>query len=272
MQFPAFLFGDEQSVVDAAEPAGIAWAESYQRTWTFAPAVESMRTIQPGELIVVHDGTLDPFTPRWRLFGASFAITAGKGALPEADREAFATAASATPWGALAQCIRLKPPNTVSVFAARVRALLAAWSELATLRYIGSSKRMPSVIQFPEPEQPSIGLDALVNQLFSGPLTVWGPQLGAARARLEVALDTMAKAPLDEVRARLAPHMTRLARERGSSTPARYRSADMAAIDPERISAALDALPDDKLEEIVPGISADLMAVVYSIVRKLESS
>jgi hypothetical protein len=257
VQFPAFLFGDEQSVVDAAEASGIAWAETFRRTRTFVP--QPLRTIAPNELVIVHDGTLDPFTPRWRLFGAAFALVAGELALDAADREAFAAAARATPWGALAACIRHRPPNTVAVITTRVRALLAAWPELATLRFVGAAKRMPSVIQFPEPEPASIGLDALVNQLFAGPLTMWGPQLGAARLRLEHAVEAMARASLDEARDKLVARMATLAREN-------RRTKGTRAEDVSRIASALGALSADELGALVPGITPDLLTVLYSLV------
>lgn len=262
VQFPAFLFGDEQSVVDAAEAAGLAWADTYRRTRAFAP--EALRTVSPNELIIIHDGTLDPFTPRWRLFGAAFAIYAGEAALESADREGFSAAARTTPWGALAMCIRQRPPNTVAAMTQRVRALMTVWSELATLRYVGASKRMPSVIQFPEPEQPSISLDALVNQLFAGPLTLWGPQLGPAKARLELALDAMAAASPADVRAKLTVHVQKMAREN-------FRTKDTPAADPRRVADAIAALSDAELAELVPGVTGDLLSVIYDILRGLEA-
>jgi hypothetical protein len=256
VQFPAFLFGDEQSVVDEAEAAGLAWADAYRRTRTFAP--HSLRTIAPGELVIVHDGTLDPFTPRWRLFGAAFAISEARTALDAADRDAFTLASLQTPWVALAACIRHQPPNSVDVVTARARAVLASWPELATLRYIGAAKRMPSVIQFPEPEAPSISLDSLVNQLFDGPLAVWGPQLGAARLRLEHALDAMAVASLDDAREKLLARMTLLSR-------GNHRTKGTRAADPERIAAALAALPAAEIAALVPGITPDLLSVLYTL-------
>jgi len=257
VEFPAFLFGDEQSVVDAADAAGIAWADIYRRTQTFAPA--ALRTIAPGELVIVHDGTLDPFTPRWRLFGAAFAVTAGALALDAVDRDAFYAASLATPWGALAASIRHRPPNTVEVVTARARAVFAAWPGLAGLRFVGAAKRMPSVIQFPEPEPVSIGLDALVNQLFSGPLTIWGPQLGTARLRLEHALDAMSAASPDEARHRLAARMLTLARDN-------RRTRGTRAEDPERIAATLASLSIDELGALVPGVTPDLLSVLYTLV------
>ncbi|MFN0246763.1 MAG: hypothetical protein ACKV2T_07625 [Kofleriaceae bacterium] len=258
MQFPAFLFGDEQSIVDAAEAAGLAWAERYRRTRAFAP--DSLRPIAPGELVVVHDGTLDPFTPRWRVFGASFALIAGELSLPAEDRESFAAAARATPWAALAGCIRHRPPNTIAAVSTRARAVFAAWPELATLRYIGAARRMPSVIQFPEPEPVSIGLDALLNQLFSGPLAVWGPQLGSARLRLEHALDAMAGASLDEAREKVAARMASLAREN-------LRTRGTRAEDPERIAQALYSLPPDDVAALVPCVTHDLLSVLYGLLE-----
>ncbi len=255
VQFPAFLFGDEQSVVDAADAAGLAWADSYRRTRTFAP--DQLRSIAPGELIIVHDGTLDPFNARWRLFGAGYAITAGELALPSEERDAFAAAARATPWGALAVCIRHKPPNTVATITARARALLAAWPQLATLRFVGATKRMPSVM-LPAPEPVSVNLDALVNQLFAGPLTLWGPQVGAARLRLEHALDAMSRASLGEARDKLAARMATLAREN-------RRTKGTRAEDPARISSALSVLSDDALAALVPGVTTDLLALLYTL-------
>jgi hypothetical protein len=256
VQFPAFLFGDEQSVVDAAEAAGIAWAEGYRQTRTFAP--DSLRVIAPGELVIVHDGTLDPFTPRWRLFGASFAVVAGELALSAEDRDGFAAAARATPWGALSACIRHRPPNTIAAITTRARAVFAAWPELATLRYVGAANRMPSVIQFPEPEPISIGLDALLNQLFSGPLTVWGPQLGSARLRLESSLDAMASASLDDAREKIATRMMSLAREN-------RRTKGTRAEDPAHIARALAALSADELASLVPCVTHDLLSVLYGL-------
>ena len=257
MRFPGFLFGDEQSVVDAAEAQGLAWADAFRQTRTLELA--SPREVSPGEIVIVHDGTLDPFTPRWRLFGASFALVAAELALAAADRAAFTEAARAHPWAALAACIRHRPPNTVAALTARARAVLDAWSALATLRYAGAARRMPSVIQFPEPESPCIGLDALVAQLFAGPLAVWGPQVGATRLRLVHALDAMASATLDEARARLGARMVALARDN-------RRTKGTCAEDPACIEAALVALSPSELAALVPAVTQDLLPLLYALV------
>lgn len=262
MELPGFLFGDEQSVVDRADAAGHEWADTFRRTRVLAPT--DLRPIASGELIIIHDGTLDPFTPRWRLFGASFALGAAENELPVEDREAFGAAARATPWGALATCIRHHPPNTVAVITARARAVLDAWPELARMRFVGAAKRMPSMLQFPEPEPTAVGLDALVGQLFSGTLAVWGPTLGPARARLELALDAMAAVSLDEARDRLVARMVQLAREN-------RRTKGTHAADPERIEAALAELPVAEQEALVPAVTADLLGLLYALLRRADA-
>jgi hypothetical protein len=229
MQFPAFLFGSEEEVIGRAESDADTWAEAWRQTG--ALPTWALRTIEPGELVLLYQ-SLDPFTPRWRLLGAGIAISATARKLAEPERSAFEAFVSTTPWGALAECERLLPPNTVETVTRRARALFAMWEPLSTLRYIGRLRKMPAVVQFPALNQDSISFDELVAELFDGPLAVWGPQLGSTRKRLESALDAMSGASHDEAsrsRARTCARKEHTRptppRSRRGSTPCRPPSA-----------------------------------------------
>ncbi|HEY1551144.1 MAG TPA: hypothetical protein VGG28_25115, partial [Kofleriaceae bacterium] len=211
MEFPAFLFGNEEAVIERAELEGNAWLTSWRQTGALPDG--ALDEIGAGELVIVHHGTLDPFTHRWMLFGVEFAMTAVSLAVDDAERSRFEEFVGATPWGALATCTRLRRPNTIETVTRRARRLLAQWEPLTTLRYIGAPKRLPEIVTFPALNQSSIELDELVSELFTGPLAMWGPQLGSVRLRLESALEAMAAASADEARAKLLRRMVELARQ-----------------------------------------------------------
>jgi hypothetical protein len=252
MQFPRFLFGSEETVIGLAESEGAAWLKSWRETGELP--THSLREIEEGDVVLVHHGSLDPFTPRWRLCGVQFAVS------PKSDDD-FRAAIRATPWGALSECATMRSPTTVDMVTKRGRALLAQWESLAKLRYIGRPKAMPTIVTFPGLNQDDIGFDELVKELFDGPLALWGPQLGSTRMRLEHALETMASASFDDVRDKLVDVMTKMAHENP-------RTKGTHVDDRQAIARHLDALPEDERAELVPGVLSALMTSLYALLRQ----
>jgi hypothetical protein len=252
IQFPRFLFGSEETVIGLAESEGAAWLKSWRET--AALPSHSLREIEQGDVVLVHHGSLDPFTPRWRLCGVQFAVS------PKSDED-FLAAIRATPWGALSECATMRSPNTVEMVTRRGRALLDQWEPLSTLRYIGRPKAMPKIVTFPGLNQDDISFDELVKELFEGPLALWGPQLGSPRLRLESALETMATASFADARDKLVDVMTKLAHEvprlRGTHVDDRHAIAKL-----------VDALPDDDRAEVLTGVYAALLGPLYDLLRR----
>jgi hypothetical protein len=251
IQFPRFLFGSEETVIGLAESEGAAWLKSWRETGALPS--HSLREIEEGDVVLVHHGSLDPFTPRWRLCGVEFALTR------DTD-EALLAAIRATPWGALSACARMQPPTTVEMVTRRGRALLDQWESLSKLRYIGRPKAMPKIVTFPGLNQDDISFDDLVKELFDGPLALWGPQLGSPRLRLEHALDAMANASFADVRDKLVDMMAKLAREHP-------RMKGTHVEDPHEIARCLDELPDDERAELIAGVYSALLGPLYDLLR-----
>lgn len=250
MQFPRFLFGSEETVIGLADTEGAAWLKSWRETGALPS--HSLREIEEGDVVLVHHGSLDPFTPRWRLCGVQFAVS------PTSDDD-YLDAIRATPWGALSECATMRSPTTVDMVARRARALLDQWEALSTLRYIGRPKAMPKIVTFPGLNQDDIGFDELVKELFDGPLAVWGPQLGPPRLRLESAIETMASASFADARDKLLGEMTKIAR----TNP---RLAGTHAEDPQVIAQHLDELSDDERAALIPGVRSSLVSVLYQLI------
>lgn len=249
IQFPRFLFGSEETVIGLAESEGAAWLKSWRETG--ALPTHSLREIEEGDVVLVHHGSLDPFTPRWRLCGVQFAVS------PKSD-ENFRAAVRATPWGALSECATMRSPNTLEMVTQRGRALLDQWDSLAKLRYIGRPKALPKIVTFPGLNQDDISFDELVKEMFDGPLALWGPQLGSPRLRLEVALEAMANASFADVRDKLIDVMAKIARE----IP---RLQGTHVEDPQEIARYLDELSDEDRAELIPGVRYALVEPLYRL-------
>lgn len=252
MQFPRFLFGSEETVIGLAESEGAAWLKSWHETG--ALPTHSLREIEDGDVVLVHHGSLDPFTPRWRLCGVQFAVS------PTADEE-FLAAIRATPWGALSECATMRAPTTVEMVTRRGHALLAQWEALSTLRYIGRPKAMPKIVTFPGLNQDDISFDELVKELFDGPLALWGPQLGSTRMRLEHALEMMASASFEDARDKLVDVMAKMAHDNPRLTGTHVADRDA-------IARYLDALPAEERAELIPGVRSALVGVLYDASRE----
>jgi hypothetical protein len=252
IQFPRFLFGSEETVIGLAESEGAAWLKSWHETG--ALPTHSLREIEEGDVVLVHHGSLDPFTPRWRLCGVQFAVS------PRSDDD-FLAAIRATPWGALSESASMRAPITVDTVTKRGRALLDQWEPLSKLRYIGRPKAMPNIVTFPGLNQDDISFDELVKELFDGPLALWGPQLGSPRMRLEVALETLASATFEDARDKLVDVMAKLAHEvprlRGTHVDDRHA-----------IEKLVDALPDDERAEVLTGVHGALLGPLYGLLRR----
>ncbi len=255
MDFPAFVFGGEELVIARAPAEGAAWLAAWRETGAL-PA-SALRPIEPGELVIVDHGSPDPFTPHWRLAGATFAMSAAMHGLAEPEKAAFSAFVREMPWGALSECARLRPPNTVESVTERARALFAVWEQLATLRYIGHPTELPAMIAFPGLGQPTLTLDQLVAELFAGPLEMWGPPLGSSRSRLEHALEQMATATPEDARGRLVERMAAFAR-----TNKRLRGSP--ADDPHAIAAYLAA---EDCTALIAGVSSDLLTALHQLAR-----
>lgn len=255
MQFPRFLFGSEETVIALAEHEGAAWLKAWRETGEL-PA-HAMREIEAGDVVLVHHGSLDPFTPRWRLCGVGFAVSR------KADA-GFLDAIRATPWGALSECTEMHPPHDVEAVTRRARALLDQWVPLSTLRYIGRPKALPNIVTFPGLNQDDISLDELLKELFDGPLALWGPQLGSPRLRLEHALDAMAAATFADARPMLVDFMAKMARENP-------RTQGTHAEDPHEIGRWLDELSDEDRAELIPGVRYALVGELYGLLREVRN-
>jgi hypothetical protein len=252
VEFPGFLYGSEEQVHDQAKAEGIAWATS----WRQNRALGALRRLESGELVIVERHTLDADAPRWRLIGAGDAMTTAMRALDVRDRPGFEAAVLAMPWGALAACAYMRPPNPLAVVTARAQALFAAWEPLATLRYIGRPTERPAVIVYPGLNQTPLALDQLVAQLFDGTLAMWGPMLGEMRARLTHALDAAAAATADDTRDRIVATMVSIARKNP-------RLSDSRATDTAAVAAEVASLSPAELEGLRAGVRADLVNVLY---------
>lgn len=256
MKFPAFIFAGEELVVNRAESIGSGWAACWRATQ--ALPTDGYKDMAPDEVIVVHHGSLDPFAPAWRLFGASFAIDEALRLLDHDQRPAFRAAVRATPWGALAMCLSGEP--TVDAVSEQARGLLPLWDELVTLRYIGRPHALPEVIRFPGFNQQSISFDALVGELFEGTLAIWGPQLGPIRGKLESAIEGMAHGTFSDVRTKIADRMAVIA-----DRNARFRGTH--AADRREILEWIDALPADEQADLVAGSDRALVAPLFALLR-----
>jgi hypothetical protein len=257
MQFPAFIFAGEEMVVKRADAIGASWAASW-RAMAALPD-DGSKDIASGDLVVVHPNSLDPFTPCWRLFGASFAISEALRLLDDAERPGFRAALRETPWGALAMC--LDADTSVEAVTDQVRGLFPLWDALATLRYIGRPHALPEVIRFPGFNQESISFDALVGELFEGTLAIWGPQLGPMRAKLESAIERMAHGTFSDARTHIATRMAVLANRN-----ARFRGTH--AAEPAQILAWIDSLPEDEQADLVAGCDRALLAPLFGLLRR----
>lgn len=252
IQFPRFLFGSEETVIGLAESEGAALLKSWHDTG--ALPTHSLREIEVGDVVLVHHGSLDPFTPRWRLCGVQFAVS------PTSEDD-FLAAIRATPWGALSECATMRSPTTVDMVTRRGRALLAQWEPLSTLRYIGRPKAMPTIVTFPGLNQDDISFDALVKELFDGPLALWGSQLGSPRMRLEHALEMMARASFEDARDKLVDAMTKMAHENPRLTGTQVD-------DRQAIARHLDGLSDEERAELIPGVRSALIGPLYDLLRE----
>jgi hypothetical protein len=239
-------------VIGLAESEGAAWLKSWHETG--ALPTHSLREIEDRDVVLVHHGSLDPFTPRWRLCGIQFAVS------PKSDED-FRAAIRATPWGALSECATMRSPNTAEMVTRRGRALLAQWESLAKLRYIGRPKAMPTIVTFPGLNQDDISFDELVKELFDGPLALWGPQLGSPRMRLEHALEMMGRASFEDARDKLVDVMAKMAHENP-------RLAGTHVDDRQAIARHLDGLSDDERAELIPGVRHALASVLYDASRE----
>jgi hypothetical protein len=256
VEFPSFLFADEPSVIEQAPKVGATWLTAWRSTGTLGSVAD--RRIEPGELVIVYAGELDSVTPYCRLFGAEQAVQSVLRGLADPTRTEFEASVLETPWGALAECSRLRPPNTVAAVTRRARALLAQWSALGTLRYIGIPKPLPEIVTLPGLNQDLIGLDQLVAEMFAGPLAMWAPEAGPVRMRLEHALDAMAAITPEEARVRvLARMLTAAARH------PRFRGKP--AADPAAITARAETLSATEWAALTPCVDADLLDVPYAL-------
>jgi hypothetical protein len=252
IQFPRFLFGSEETVIGLAESEGAALLKSWRETGALPS--HSLREIEEGDVVLVHHGSLDPFTPRWRLCGVQFAVS------PKSDDD-FLAAIRATPWGALSECATMRSPNNVEMVTRRGRALLEQWEPLSTLRYIGRPKANPTIVTFPGLNQDDISFDELVKELFDGPLAMWGPQLGSPRMRLEHALEMMASASFADARDKLVDVMAKMAHENP-------RLAGTHVDDRQAIARHLDGLSDEERAELIPGVRHALVSLLYDLLRR----
>lgn len=259
MDFPSFLFADEPSVIEQASRVGATWLTAWRSTGTLASVAN--RRMEPGELVIVFAGELDSITPYCRLFGAEHAVQSVLRGLADPTRTAFEASVLETPWGALAECSRLRPPNPVATITRRARALLAQWSALGALRYIGIPKPLPEIVTLPGLNQDSIGLDQLVAEMFAGPLAVWAPEAGPVRMRLEHALDAMATATPEEARVRVLARMLAVA----AQDP---RLRGRPAADPAAITARTETLSTTEWAALTPCVDADLLDIPYALLRE----
>ena len=201
MRFPSFLYGTAQRVGERASEEAVAWAAAFTQRRSLPD--EAMREIRPGELVYcVMSGDVDPLTPHWRLFGVS-SMAFHRLKAPSEIIEAMRGHIRATPWGALAEATGQEEPNTVDVVTARLHALSPWWQLLSSLRYRGRGVPPPSVVSYPNIQQPIFTLDDLIAQIYDTTLETWGDAAGSVRTRIEHALAAMSSATEAESRQRL---------------------------------------------------------------------
>lgn len=127
--------------------------------------------------------------------------------------------------------------------------------------YIGAPKRLPAIITYPGLNQDPIGFDELIGELFAGPLAVWGPSIGAARLRLDHALDAMAAASAEDARARVLAVARDNPRTRGTH-----------AADPAASPHGSRRCRTRSGKASCPAVGSDLLGPLYTLLRQRSSS
>ncbi|MFY0525781.1 hypothetical protein ACN28I_22435 [Archangium gephyra] len=237
LEFPAWLYGTTAAILRKGRAEGHWWARKYLKTGAF-PLPRQMRQVQPGEVLVMHQGGegFDWFRPRWRMhfFGDVF-MGLDEG-VPKEERqrteESFESFCLSTPWGALYHAVSPRPPHSAVHVANQLTSVLRFWDVLQGPRYAF----------WPDREYT---LEELMEDIYGKTLEAWCPKGPASvREHLALTVERMSRATREECMEavlRVMPVVVEM------DADLKHREA---LRDPDFLRERLRALPPEVFEDV----------------------